>query len=163
MTRLSLSKQLMVKYRLLEPKELKALEDDFVNYLVVQGITADEWEKLKKEEVEKAERITDLFSDVVFEKIMRNTQFLDFVSPSNIQSIQCGSDKMVMVGIQAKSTHIDLSKTPISELNPDEFQLFKGEKYYEGVREEELFKMTEKGYQISDGQLFKKLILVTVE
>ena len=47
-------KDKMAKYRLLSSDELKALEKEFVEYLVVNGITADEWERLKKEENDKA-------------------------------------------------------------------------------------------------------------
>ena len=67
----------MAKFRLLTIEELKEMEKEFVEYLILVGIAADDWVKLKDEEPEKAENIVCLFSDVVFEKIMRETQFLE--------------------------------------------------------------------------------------
>lgn len=65
----------MAKYRLLTIEELKELENEFVEFLVLVGITADDWVKIKCEKPDKADSMITLFSDVVFEKIMRKTQF----------------------------------------------------------------------------------------
>ena len=74
----------MAKYRLLTAEELELFEKEFIDYLVVNGITADDWEKIKSEDQFKAEQIMALFSDVVFEKIMRQTQFLNKIEVASI-------------------------------------------------------------------------------
>ena len=51
------------KYRELTTLELKELEKEFIDYLIVNGITADDWVKIKEEQQEKAEDIITLFSD----------------------------------------------------------------------------------------------------
>lgn len=152
----------MAKYRLLSDKELAELEEDFVKYLVVNGIDADQWKDMLVNQTEKAQKITDLFSDVVFEKIMREISFLDFYASDYIQAIQCLEDKMIMVAIKRKSGDLDLSEIDLGKIPADQVEIFQGEKSYQKSREEELFEMTEKGYQISEGQLFKQLILKTV-
>ncbi|MBD3635938.1 MAG: hypothetical protein HUJ25_01240 [Crocinitomicaceae bacterium] len=152
----------MPKYRILTSDELKELEDDFVKYLVVNGITADEWEQIKLDDADKAGKIIDLFSDVVFEKILRQAMFLDKVDPGVIQSIQCLKDKMILVAAKRKDVNTDLTKVDLKELTTEEVELVKGEKEYSKTREMEMFKLIESGYEISDGSLFKGLILATV-
>lgn len=155
----------MAKYRELTSTELENLEKEFVDYLVVNGITADEWVRLKDEEKDKAEKIVALFSDVVFEGVLRKIKFLDIKTKNYVQSIQCLSDKMVMVAVNVIDKSIDLLDEEgdwFSNLRPDQFELHTGEKKYDTSRENELFELTEKGYSITEGELFKQLILATV-
>jgi hypothetical protein len=51
----------MSKYRTLKRDELKILEKDFVQFLVTNGIMANDWELLKIEEPEKAEGLIEMF------------------------------------------------------------------------------------------------------
>jgi len=60
----------MPKYRILSSEELELLEKEFIEFLVINGITADEWQKIKASEPEKTKKFIELFSDVVFEKLM---------------------------------------------------------------------------------------------
>ena len=43
----------MPKYRLLTQDELNELEHEFINYLVLNGITAEDWEDIKKSKQER--------------------------------------------------------------------------------------------------------------
>lgn len=151
-----------VKYRHLTTEEMEQFEKEFIDYLVVNGITADSWEKMKQDEPDKANHISWLFADVVFEKILRNCQFLLFRSEGNIQAIQCLQDKMILVAITATNSEVNLESCDLSSLKVDQVQFVKGEKKYQEVREIELFKMTEQGYQISDGTVFKQLMLASI-
>ncbi len=154
----------MPKYRTLTKDELTAFEKEFVDYLVVNGITADEWERLKKSENEKAEQILALFSDVIFEAVLRKIKFLDVQTKGYIQAIQCTGKKMTMVALTTMDDEIDLRNIK-GDLKPllltGKIQLHQGEKNYTDEREQELFEMTERGCQMADGTLFKQLILLT--
>lgn len=152
----------MPKYRQLLPEELLLFEKEFVDFLVVNGITADEWEGLKMTDKLKVEQITALFSDVIFEKIMRQTRFIDKIEPAFVQSVQCLDDKMIMVAISRKDPDLDLTKADFAQLDPDKIELVKGERKYVQDRQLELFEMISGGYVISDGSFFKTLILATV-
>lgn len=154
----------MTKYRLLNQEELQNFEDEFVKYLVVNGIAADDWTQMLKERPDDAQKIVDLFSDVVFEKIMREVKFLVIYRKSYIQSIQCLEDKMIMVALSTKNEEVDMTKTNWSTLATlDGFEIHKAEKPYSKVREEELFDLTELGYSLSDGKIFKALIMAAVD
>jgi hypothetical protein len=152
----------MAKYRTLSLEELNLFEKEFVDFLVVNGIKADDWSKMKGENSEKAQRMTALFSDLVFEKIMRQAKFMECYSESVIQAVQCLEDKMIMVAINRLEPNVDLTKVELSSLDSTQFELIKGEKKYVKSREVELFEKIQNGFQISDGRLFKQLILSTV-
>ncbi len=153
-----------MKYRILSLSELRELEKEFVDYLVVNGITADDWVSIKTEDPEKAERIIALFSDVVFEGVMRKVQFLDMVTPKSIKSFQCLTNKMVLVGLDAApSSSIDFTSQSLVEVqqhSSDALSVYTTEKNYSKIREQELFDLTQQGASISNGTYFKKLCLL---
>lgn len=153
-----------MKYRALSFTELQELEKEFVDYLIVNGITANDWVKMKEQEVAKSNQIIELFSDVVFEGVMRKVQFLDMVTAKSIKSFQCLGEKIVLVGLDAdKDSLIDFtsqSLATIQEQNVDQLSVYTSEKNYSSDREQELFEMTQGGAVISDGTYFKALCLL---
>ena len=156
----------MAKYRILSESELKTFEKEFVDYLVVNGITADDWVKMKTDENEKALKIVDLFSDVILESVLRKIQFLEIRTNAYVQAIQCLDEKMIMIAISSKDVRYkmtDLNPETPKDVISEYFELHQGEKNYDGSREMALFEMTEKGYEISDGKLFKTLLMASVE
>jgi len=154
----------MAKYRLLSLEELEALEKEFVEYLILTGIEASDWNKLKKEKPKDAEKVIELFSDVVFENIMRKTKFLEWRNAKELRSLQCLNNKFVVVGINvSKIENADLTnpeylkdalKNP-----PSNTEVFTTEIKYGQSREQEIFKLIENGLVISNGNLFKTLCL----
>ena len=154
----------MTKYRLLNNEELQNFEDEFVKYLVVNGITADDWKKLLEDQPESAQKIIDMFSEVVFEKVMRQAKFLQVKRKTYIQSIQCLEDKMIMVALSTKKPELDLTKLDWANITDySDFDIHTAEKDYKEDRQKELFELTEIGYYLSDGELYKALMLLTVK
>ncbi len=156
----------MPKYRHLTKDELESLEKEFVEYLVVNGITADEWESMKSDRTEDAERIIALFSDVVFEGIMRKTKYIEYRSKQELKAFQCLADQIVMMALEGDelSDFTDDSFVKKSMTSPPEgIKIFSARKAYNKQRELELFEMLQQGCQISDGNVFKALSLVYAE
>ena len=153
----------MAKYRLLSNKELKLMEKDFIEYLVVNSITADDWIKLKKNDPEKAQMILELFSDVVLEKVLRKSQYLKKVNKDSILCFHYQSNQVVLVGIQENIPGAITKLWTSQSYNIDDYELMHSEKEYKKQREIEMYRMIEKGAIISDGKLYKQLILLTVE
>ena len=151
----------MPKYRLLRPEELENLENEFVNYLVVNGITAEDWEKLKNEQPEEAQRITDLFSDVVFESVLRKAKYLEFRGKDYWQLVHCGEKQMQMIAFRDKTGQHDFREdAPVQKVLNQQlapFEVFRGTKDYKKEREQEIFALTEKGYRITDGTHYESL------
>ncbi len=149
-------------YRNLTSEELHELEKEFIEFLVVNGIHADDWVKMKEESKEEVDRIIELFSDVIFEGIMRKTRFLEFRTRFDIKTFQCLEDKIILMGIKGPD-EVDFNdpvkldqymKKPVEGI-----EIYTQEKAYGKKRELEIFDMTNQGCYISDGQLFKALSL----
>jgi len=149
----------MPKYRALTSDELQSMEADFVKFLVLNGIAAEDWDKLKSDDAESAAGIMDSFSDVVFEKILRSTGYVEHISEHDIYCIQCLVDKMVLVGAKSDGT-VNFKTSDPSTIGGEGVKVFTTEKPYNGDRQQEIFDMLQKGYQISEGDLFKRLCLV---
>ncbi len=148
----------MPKYRLLTRTELESLEREFVEYLVVNGITADDWQSLKTTKPEEAARITDLFSDVVFESVLKKAEHLIFRGKTYLQLVRCGVEQMEMIAFSDKSGQTDFTKKDIFQKKEDltSTEVFTGSKTYKETREKEIFTLTEKGYEITGNELFKR-------
>ena len=156
----------MPKYRLLNITELKELEKEFVEYLVLNGIMAEDWETMKTQDIPKAEKIIRLFSDVVFESILRKINFLEYRDKKSIQVFQCLPEKLVVVSMESSSnsdqidfTNPDFIKNSIIN-PPDSLRVYTTDKAYRSDREAELFEMLQTGCVISDDKLFKTLCLM---
>lgn len=149
------------KYRALTTDELSELENEFIEYLVVNGITAEDWKKLKTETPKKAEDILTLFSDVVFESILRKVDFLEKRMTNELMIFQCLKDRMVLVGITSSATDFTDQKQleKAVENPPGNAEVYTTEKPYHKTREMEVFQMLESGCMITDGKLFKVLSL----
>ncbi len=152
----------MPKYRSLTFDELQSMEKDFVEYLVLNGITADEWQKILTEEKEKADKITSLFSDVVFEKILRKVDYILVQNKKEVLAFHCKATSMKMIGLTAsKVPEADLTNADFIQhtlQNPSAgFEIINGEKPYTKQRELEIFDLTKKGGLISDGKMYAAL------
>ncbi|UTW62256.1 hypothetical protein KFE98_19995 [bacterium SCSIO 12741] len=153
----------MAKYRLLTHEELMEMEQEFVEYLVVNGITAPDWEKMKKEEPAKAKQIIELFSDVVFAGILRKIKFLEFRSEHEVRVFQCLPEKLIQVALECEGEGVDFTQEGSIEQvlsdPPAEISIYTVEKEYNESREEELFEMIEWGCLVGGESLFKALSL----
>ncbi len=155
----------MLKYKRLTENELEKLENEFVKFLVLNGIVASDWEKIKANEPQKADKFIELFSDVVYESVLRKTEYLDWRSEREIRTFQCLQKEMVLVGIKLED-HVKLNLLDQQVLDkaaqdpPDGILIYTTRKEYTSNREAEIFSLIEAGAQISEGKLFKSLCLV---
>lgn len=149
------------KYRALTTEELHELEKEFVDFLVVNGITADQWVKIKEEDKPAAEDMIVLFSDVVMEGVLRNIQYLEFRTRDDIKTFQCLSEKIVLVGIRSDNPDVNFLDDGFLQTAlqspPKGIEVYTTYKGYKEDRQQELFRMIKSGCQVSDGKLFKAL------
>ncbi len=155
----------MQKYRTLSNTELKEFEEEFISFLVVNGIEVKQWEALKADNKEKAEGIIDQFSDVIFESIFRKTLFIDHVSSKSIKCFQFLAKEIVLVGLDAnENSEINfLGEQTLDSIiinNSDDLQIYQTKKKYAKVREMEMFDMVNRGANLSKGKLFKQISLL---
>ena len=158
----------MPKYRLLSIDELQALEKEFIDYLVVNGITADMWVEIKEHDNDQAEAVVATFSDVVFESILRKTKYLEIREKHFIYTYQCNADNLVLVALETPEAE-DVDFTDVNYVAkamknpPKSLSVYTKSKPYSKTRELELFDMLQAGCQMTDDKMFKALCLVLAE
>ena len=143
-------------FRKLTEDELEELKEEFVQYLVANGVDAVLWDQLKKDDTEKAEFFVQQFSNIVLRKSLENIEYLEHRTPSDVKLFYCGKETIDLIAL--KSSVVDL--TNMAEFNTEDFkdiEIFKATKPYAKNREVELFEMTEKGCQITSHTLYDLL------
>ncbi|MFK8043866.1 MAG: DUF6495 family protein [Crocinitomicaceae bacterium] len=155
----------MQKYRALSKSELIEFKDEFISFLVINGIEADDWQKLKDSDQQKAEKIIDHFSEVIFEGIFRKNMYLEFVSAKSMKCFQFLQEKAILVGLDAKSDSKinflgEQSLDSIILNNSNGVEVYHTSKTYSKTREEEMFDMLSSGARLSKGRLFKQISLL---
>jgi hypothetical protein len=151
-----------MKYKRLTGEELKALEKEFVNYLAAAQITAGDWEKMKKHELEKAEELIDVFSDMVYEKVLGKINYLEYRDKKTLNIYNCREKEIVLVGLRVSITSsIDLSAEDVlnqwNNNTDNAISIIKSEKKYVKDRGIEIFDLVQSGCLITDSRLFEIL------
>lgn len=157
-----------MKYRRLTIEELKDMENEFVRFLVSNTVTAEDWEKIKKENPERAEKLIEIFSDVVFDKVLEKVKYIEHRNQYDIKTFRCLDDKIELLGLKVSSVAgVDFTQTQSAEnmlaylknAPQGSVQMYSAEKAYKNNNpKKEIFSMLENGGAISDGKIFEALL-----
>ncbi len=155
-----------MKYKRLSVKELQALEPEFINYLSTSQITAQDWVKMKEHEFLKAEELVDIFSDMVYDKVLKKINLLEYRDTKTLNIYNCLEEKIELIGLRAKElSTIDFTAADAfnnwTESLIDTIDVVKSEKKYIRDRELEIFELLQSGCFITDDRLFNALKSIT--
>ena len=145
-----------MSFRRLTDDELEELKEEFIQYLVANGVDSDLWERFKSEEPEKADLFVQQFSNLVLQKSLEKVEYLEHRTTTDLKLFFCGKESVDLIAL--KSSVVDLTK--MSDFTAEDFQnveVFKASKPYSKNREVELFEMTEKGCDITSHTLYNLL------
>ncbi len=151
-----------MKYKRLESAELKELEKEFIHFLSSAQITGADWEKMKATEKEKAEELIEVFSDLVYEKVMSKIDYLEYRDSKSLNIFHLTNDRIVLVGLRVKENQsLDLMADNVFEQwnqsSMNAVNLVKIEKGYLKERGVEVFELLQTGCFITDGRLYNLL------
>lgn len=150
-----------MKYKRLSIEELEALKDDFIKFLVVNGIEASMWESYKAKEPDMADGLIEKFSDFVWERIINKVSYLETIDTQGIKLYHCAEDKLYMVGIynETEGETIDTIEQYIAAMRdfPDKFKIVKAYRdYKEGDKSRDIFTLIDREKaHVSKGDLYK--------
>ena len=153
-----------MRFRRLSLEELKELHEEFIQFLSSNTITGEDWKKIKEEEYDKAEKLIELFSDIVIEKSLSNVRFLEKRESQNLLLFHCKEKEIDLIGVNVLGeASVDFTNDDnIKELSKGtqkaKLNTFKTSKPYVGNREDEMFKMLEEGCMVTDEKLYKALL-----
>ena len=148
----------MIRYRRLTIEELNEMEQEFIQYLVANGVEAKDWELLKENDSEEVQLWIDGFSDVVMQKVLEGVRYMEHRTSNEARLFECGEKEIYLIGM--KSVEVDLlnpEELASAAVEPGKIELYKGAKAYAKAREDELFEMIQAGCEISDGKVYQLL------
>jgi hypothetical protein len=151
-----------MKYKRLTTEELKELEPEFVHFLAAAQITGPDWDKMKKNEPSKAEELIEVFSDIVYEKVLSRIRFLEYREKKTLNIFYCSETSSTLLGLRVNEhSHLDITVgdllTQWSESHHQAVSVFKTERLYQQERGLEIFELLQSGCYITDDRLFNTL------
>ncbi|HRG52183.1 MAG TPA: DUF6495 family protein [Bacteroidia bacterium] len=151
-----------MKYKRLSTEELKELEPEFINFLAAAQITGPDWDKMKKNELVKAEELIEVFSDMVYEKVLSKIKFLEYRDITTLNIFNCVDDKIILIGLRVnEQSQLDLTASDISsqwsESHANAVTVIKTERPYNKERGLEVFELLQSGCLITDDKLYRVL------
>lgn len=149
-----------MKYRRLELEQLQELEKEFIEFLVINGITADDWSLLKKESAEKADAIIDQFSDVVWEGVLRKCEYLVKYTRSSLYCFKCDESEIHLRKLNDHRAIADLTNPEYLAQAIDgsmHITVQSMSKPYNATREEDIFSLIMGGCEIADSTLYDSI------
>jgi hypothetical protein len=151
-----------MKYHRLSAVELEPLEAEFVKFLIVQGIDAADWNKLKVNDIEEADLVMDQFSDMVIERSLLNIKYLEIVLDKAIYTFHCQENEITLCAMTIDGES-DFSLTNATDMSHIQTMLQEGAlkinvfsqtKDYNPDRNTEVYNMLQQKLSISDGKWF---------
>lgn len=156
-----------MKYTRLTKEQFEELHQEFINFLATQSITGDEWADIKANKPEVAEEELDVFSDLVWEGVLKKVTYLEHISAQQMHLFHLKENDMQLVAIKLKIDTIDLT-TPDgfewfrNNLLSDDVEFLTASKAYSDDKALDKFKLIQQGGVITKGDLyryFEKLVV----
>lgn len=138
-----------MKYRMLSADELDVFAEDLKHFLIVNGVHAEEWEEINKNDRKKAIQLVALFSDNVLQIVYEKMKFIEHRSEKSCMVFHLKEEEVELISLNVKEGKSDLS-TPESIHDAlinrtNDIAIFKTSKKYSKLREVEIHEMLEQG------------------
>lgn len=150
----------MPKFRTLTLQELQGLEKEFIYFLSINSITAEDWVKMKAKSPQDAEEFIDLFSDMIFENVLSKELYISFYDKQYLRAFHAQETILEEKGLFLATEHADFTNLAwcedIFNNPPSDLQKYTRTIAYKN-RIMDIFLLTEQGGLITDNQLFETL------
>lgn len=151
-----------MKYKRLTKEQFEELHKEFANFLASQAIDRAEWDQIKTEKPDIAEQELDIFSDLIWEGVLTNTNYLEHFSKNHIFLFHCQEKIIQSIAIKAIFADVDfMQKEGLQWLSDNLFtdtvEIHFGKKEYQDERNKAIFDLITEGAILSDGQLYLQI------
>lgn len=100
-----------MKYERLTKEQFEELHQEFINFLATQSITAAEWKQIKEEKPHVAEEELDVFSDLVWEGVLKNVEYLENIAAQQMLLFHLTEKEMKLIAVKVMNPEADLTTT----------------------------------------------------
>lgn len=148
-----------MKYSRLSKEQFEELHQEFINFLATQSITADEWKEIKANKPQVAEQELDVFSDLIWEGVLRRVQYIEHISPRQLHLFHFTEADMRLIALKINNDEEDLTTSEgfqwfRDNLLSDAVEFYTSRKDYSDDPSADKFKLIEQGGNITKGELF---------
>lgn len=152
-----------MKYTQLTKEQFEELHEEFALFLATQKIDMAEWKIIKKEKPEIADEELNLFSDLVWEKVLGKTKYLEHFSNNSINLFECNEKVIKRILVKQIKDDFDFREKVdfewfLDNSKNEAFEFLKGEKIYTKERNEEIFELIQHGSVVANGELYKAVL-----
>lgn len=149
-----------MKYARLTKEQFEELHQEFIHFLAGQSITAEEWSDIKKNKPEVAEEELDVFSDLIWEGVLNNVNYLEHISPRQLMLFHITETHINLIAIKIDNESIDITseygyKWLQQNLQDDTVSLFTSSKAISDDRNKDIFILIQQGSNITKGELYR--------
>lgn len=154
-----------MKYRQLTKEQFEELHEEFAKFLATQSIDVKEWNEIKADKPKVAEDEMNVFSDLVWDKVLTKVNYLEHFSINSINLFRCDSEEIQRIVVKIDKQNFSFFdaedyKWFVDNSKDDSIDYFKGQKPYLKDRNLELFDLIEKGSAITKGELYEAIFTV---
>lgn len=151
-----------MKYIQLTKEQFEELHEEFAIFLATQKIDESEWEKIKNENPKMADEELNIFSDLVWEKVLGKANYLDHFSKDSINLFKCNEEGIQRIFVKSKDKKINFLEENgfnwfVDNSMDKSVEYFKGQKEYSKDRNQEIFELIQQGSVVSDGKLYEAI------
>lgn len=148
-----------MKYARLTKEQFEELHQEFINFLASQSITADEWSEIKANKPELAEQELDVFSDLVWEGVLNNAEFLEHISPNQIYLFKITELTINLIAVKVENEAVDVTTRHgyawlQQNLMDDRVSLYTSSRNISDDRNKDIFALIQQGAVITKGELY---------
>jgi hypothetical protein len=149
-----------MKYERLTQEQLKEMNKEFINFLASQSITNEEWEDIKTNKPQVVEDELDVFSDLVWEGVLNNVNYLEHFSPQQLFLFEFTDQHIDLIGIKIQNETVDINTKQgfqwlrDSLLNED-VNIYTSRKALSEDRNKDIFALIKQGAHITKGKLYQ--------
>jgi hypothetical protein len=148
-----------MKYSRLSKDQFVELHKEFIDFLSSNSITFEDWTILKQNNDGKAEGLLDLFSDIVWAKVLDKTRFLENISKNHIYLFSFGNSQMNFIAIYTENKDVNFTTNDgfswlRDNLFDDSVKMYNSNKNYSQDKLSDIFDLIKKGGIITKGELF---------
>lgn len=151
-----------MKYHRLTHEQFEALHQEFAVFLATQGLDQSKWKEVKQNQPKKVELLLDLFSDVVWDKIISRCEFLEFSTPDQLFLFKILEKTASVIILKVEKLKIDLKTSSgfqwvLDHVDSDQVTIYQGSRPFTSSRNDFVYDYLKKGAVQSEGKRFKAL------
>jgi len=116
---------------MLSKEEMEIFDEDFKHFMVINGVSNEEWLELNENNIQKATELVELFADTVLQKVYEKIKFIEHRTSNSCMVFKLNKENIELISINGKDDTVDLS-TPESihkaiVNSPNKLSIFKTE------------------------------------